>query len=247
MPHVDVHVLYLRYYIPASHPDTYRKVVTPSGALLLFQAHQQERMIQVSSKSQYHNATTVFVAFLSNPSDEHPKTRLQTPTMAPIEPDTSNFNFQPLFLLGSYLFVTAALITLVIRNVVYRAYRALPPSQTTRHRQAKRKKHVQIFAALTILSLVMTTYYVYGSLSLSYRVWAHERGEMLPNGLWGPGGVIGEGDESVGLELGRWFKDTSLLLDHWEIIVEKSRRFWWSQQMLLGSTVWSVFMGIEGM
>ena len=203
-------------------------------------------MVQASSDSQCYNATTVFIAFLSTPSHAHPKTRPPTPTMAPIEPDTSNSNFQPLFLFGSYLVVTGALTALVIRNVINRAYRALPPSQTTRHRQSKRQKHVQIFAALSVLSLAITSYYGYSSLSLSYRVWAHERGEVLPNGLWGPGGLIGGGDETVGLELGRWLKDTSLLLDHWEIIVEKSRRFWWSQQTLLGSTALSVFIGIEG-
>lgn len=204
-------------------------------------------MVQASANCQYKNETTVFIAFLSTPSYAPPQTRLPTPTMAPIEPDTSNSNFQPLVLLGSYLFVTGALTTLIVRNVIYRASNALPPSQTTRHRESKRRKHVQIFAALAALSLAMTGYHVYSSLSLSYRVWALERGEMLPNGLFGPGGIVGGGDESVGLELGRWLKDTSLLLDHWEIIIEKSRRFWWSQQLLLGSTVLSLFMGIEGM
>jgi len=231
--------------LPVPRRDTHRTFILAWAIFL--QTQQPERMIQASSDSQYHNATTVFIAFLSTPFHVPSKTRLPTPTMAPIELDTSISNFQPLFLLGSYLFATGTLTTLILRNVIYRAYRALPPSQTTRHRQSKRWKHVQIFAALSMLSLAMTTHYVYSSFSLSYRVWALERGEMLPNGLWGPGGVVGGGDETVGLELGRWFKDTSVHLDHWEIIVEKSRRFWWSQQMLLGSTILALFMGIEGM
>ncbi|KAI9874506.1 MAG: hypothetical protein M1830_009676 [Pleopsidium flavum] len=166
--------------------------------------------------------------------------------MAPIEPDTSNCNLRPLLLLSGYLFTATALTTLIIRNVLYRAHRSLPPSQTTRHRQSNRRKHVQIFASLSVLSLAITSYYLYSSLSLSYRVWAHERGEALPCGLWRRGGVFGSGDEGVALELGRWMNDTTLVWDNWEIIVERSRRFWWSQQIFLGTTVWSVFVGIEG-
>jgi len=199
-----------------------------------------------TSPSQYSNATTIFVAFLSTPSHASHAQHHPTTTMAPIEPDTSNSNIRPLFLLGGYVFTATALTALIIRQVLYRAYRSLPPSQTTRHRQSNRRKHLQIFAALSVLSLSVTWYYLYSSLSLSYRVWARERGEALPSGLWGRGAIFGGGDESVRLELGRWSKDTSLVWDSWEIIAEKSRRFWWSQQISLGTTVWSVFMGIEG-
>lgn len=199
-----------------------------------------------ASPSQYLNATTIFVAFLSTPS--HVSHTLHRPptTMAPIESDTANSNIWPLFVLGGYLSTVTALTALIIRNVLFQASRSLPPSQTTRHRQSNRRKHVQTFATLSVLSLAVTSYYSYGVLSLSYRVWANERGEALPSGLWGRGGYFGGGDEGVGLELGRWLKDTSFVRDCLEIVAEKSRRFWWNQQMLLGTTVWSVFVGIEG-
>ena len=211
-------------------------------------ANELKHMLQTApiSPSEHNNATTVFVAFLSTPFHAFPDRHHPTPTMAPVELDAFNSNVRPLFLLGGYFFVVGALTSLIIRNVFYRADRSLPPSQTTRHRQAKRRKHVQTFTALSVISVAMTSYYYYDSLSLSYRVWARERGEMLPSGLFGPGGILGGGEENVGLELGRWLKDTSFALDSWEIIVEKSRRFWWSQQILFGTTVWSVFMGLEG-
>ncbi len=199
--------------------------------------------------SQYNNNdTTVFIAFLSTSVSPYVSQAQSGPTatMAPIEPDPYNSNVRPLLLLGGYLLVAISLTTLVIRNVLYRAYKSLPPSQTTRHRQSRRTKHVQILAALSILSLVVNGYYTFRCLSLSYRVWAHERGEVLPTGLWGRGGEFSAQDERVGLELGRWFKDTSPFWDSWEIVAEKSRRFWWTQQLLLGTTVWSVFVGFEG-
>lgn len=165
--------------------------------------------------------------------------------MAPIEPDIYNSNTWPLLLLGGYFSATFALTALIVRNVIYRAYISLPPSQTTRHRQSHRQKHMQTFAALAAVSLALTVWGSYDATLLSYRVWARETGESLPTGLWGQGGIFAR-DGGAGLELGRWMTDTHLFWDQWEIVAEKSRRFWWSQQYFLGATLWSVFTGIEG-
>jgi hypothetical protein len=48
------------------------------------------------------------------------------------------------------------------------------------------------------------------------------------------------------LALGRWLKDTKLFREAWEIAVEKSARYWWTQQIFFGTAAWSVFLGIEG-
>jgi hypothetical protein len=69
-------------------------------------------------------------------------------------------------------------------------------------------------------------------------------GEPVPPTLWGENGYIAFG--TLRLALGRWLKDTSLFRDAWEIVTERSRRYWWSQQIFLGAAAWSVFVGIEG-
>ena len=164
--------------------------------------------------------------------------------MAPIEPDLSNSNLRPLSIFGGYLLLASALVGFVSYDVLYKAYRALPPSQDTRHRQPSRERHVQLFAVLATLSLATTWYYMFSYFTLSYRVWAHEMGKGLPVGLWSQGGIF-EGGQ-LRLALGRWLSDTSLFWDAWEIVIERSKRYWWSQQTFLGAAAWSVFVGIEG-
>ena len=164
--------------------------------------------------------------------------------MAPIEPDLYNSNSRPLSLLGGYLVLASALTGLISYDVFYKAFRALPPSQDTRHRQSNREKHLQLFALLALISLATACYHVLHYFALSYRVWAYEMGEMLPPTVWGEDGYIAFG--TLGLSLGRWLHDTSVFRDAWEIVIERSRRYWWSQQIFLGAAVWCVFVGIEG-
>ena len=166
-------------------------------------------------------------------------------TMAPIEPDLHNSNLRPLLLFGSYFVSTFSLLYLILHRVLYQASTSLPPSQATRFRENQRQKHVRIFAGLSVISLAVACYYIFNFLTVSYRVWAHERGEALPLNLWGRGGLLGS-DDPVDLQLGRWLKDTSLLMEWWEIAIERSRRFWWTQQLVLGTAAWSTFAAIEG-
>ena len=164
--------------------------------------------------------------------------------MAPIEPDLYNSNLRPLSVFGGYLILASALTGLVSYDVLYKAFRALPPSQDTRHRQSNREKHMQLFALLAVISLATTWYYMLQYFALSYRVWAYEMGEILPSTLWGENGYLEFG--TLRLSLGRWLLDTSLFRDAWEIVIERSGRYWWSQQIFLGAATWSVFVGIEG-
>lgn len=164
--------------------------------------------------------------------------------MAPIEPNIHNSNLRPLSMFGGYLVLASGLSGLISYDVLYKAFRSLPPSQDTRHRQSNREKHMQIFAILAVLSLAMTWYHMLQYFALSYRVWAHEMDEPLPLTLWGENGYFAFG--TLRLALGRWLKDTSLFEDAWEIVIERSSRYWWSQQIFLGAAAWSVFVGIEG-
>lgn len=167
-----------------------------------------------------------------------------TAAMAPIEPDVYNSNIRPLSILGGYFVLAIALTSLISYDVLYKAFGALPPSQDTRHRKSNREKYIQLFALLALVSLATAWYHMLQYFGLSYRVSAYEMGEVLPLAIWGDNGYLAYGE--VRLALGRWLKDTSLFRDAWEIVIERSRRYWWSQQIFLGSAAWAVFVGIEG-
>jgi len=44
----------------------------------------------------------------------------------------------------------------------------------------------------------------------------------------------------------RWLTDTALYRDAVEIVAEKTRRFWWGQQIDLSMVSWTLFLAIEG-
>ena len=164
--------------------------------------------------------------------------------MAPIEPDLSNSNTVPIALFSAYVSATSFLLYVIGYRVLFQAHGALPPSQSTRFREGARRKQVEIFGALAFLSLAFAVSYGYNFLKLSYQVWAFERGVTVPTGLFGQYGVF---SRDVGqLQLGRWLRDTDLLSELWEIAMEKTRRRWWSQQLLLTTGPWSLYVAIQG-
>jgi hypothetical protein len=48
------------------------------------------------------------------------------------------------------------------------------------------------------------------------------------------------------LHLRHWLSDTPVYLDALEIVAEKSRRFWWGQQLDLATASWTALLAIEG-
>lgn len=132
-------------------------------------------------------------------------------TMAPIEPDLHNSNVRPLSIFARYLILASGLSGLISYDVLRRAFRSLPPSQDTRHRQSNHEKHVQLFAILALLSLAVTWYHMLQYVALSYRAWAYEMDEPLPATPCGENGYFAFG--TLRLALGRWLKDTSLFRD----------------------------------
>ncbi|CAG8974374.1 hypothetical protein HYALB_00010625 [Hymenoscyphus albidus] len=82
--------------------------------------------------------------------------------------------------------------------------------------------------------------------TLSYRVWAAERGVVLPITLFGDDGAFRPGEHPGRVHIVRWLSDTPFYRDALEIVSEKQRHFWWGQQANLGLTAWSMFVAIEG-
>jgi hypothetical protein len=71
-------------------------------------------------------------------------------------------------------------LTGIIGLGLYRSYDELRPSQDTRLRIARRQKTIPVFASLALVALVLNSYYTSNYLVLSYKVWADERGIMIP-------------------------------------------------------------------
>lgn len=90
------------------------------------------------------------------------------------------YSLLPASQLGGHILLTSCLTALVSRTI-YRSYLALPPSSATRHRQPLRRNHVRIFISLAFLGLITAGWFGVSGASLSYRVWAIERGVELPD------------------------------------------------------------------
>jgi len=131
-------------------------------------------------------------------------------------------------------------------RTIYRSYVTLPPSSATRHREPLRLGYVRVFSLLAFSSLAAAAYFGVRFSSLSYRVWAAERGVELPDSLFGNEGALRGGEHPGRLQIVRWLSDTPLYRDALEIVAEKARYFWWGQQVNLALVSWSLYLAIEG-
>src|SRR2546421_12682061 len=100
---------------------------------------------------------------------------------------------------------------------------------------------MQLFVVLALISLATTWYHMLQYCAVSYSAWAHEMGEVIHPTMWSDNGYIAFG--VLRPALGRWLEET-LFRDAWEIVIEWSGRYWWSQQIFLGAAAWSVYVGI---
>ncbi|PMD36669.1 hypothetical protein L207DRAFT_515186 [Hyaloscypha variabilis F] len=164
--------------------------------------------------------------------------------MAPVELQTTP-SYVPAGIVATHIFAVGYVSVVALRTI-YRSYIALPPSSATRFREPLRQGYVQVFSLLALVSLTVATYFGVRFGSLSYRVWATERGVELPDGFFGDNGALRGGEHPGRLQIVRWLNDTPLYRDALEIIAEKARYFWWGQQVNLSLVSWSTYLAIEG-
>ncbi len=90
-------------------------------------------------------------------------------------------SYIPTALVASH-FLAIGYLSFIALHTIHRSYAALPPSAAVRDREPIRKGYVHTFSILALLSLASA--FVYGMKfgSLSYQVWATERGIELPEG-----------------------------------------------------------------
>lgn len=118
------------------------------------------------------------------------------------------------------------------------------------------RRHFRIFVTLAALSLAATWYYMFAFFAHSYRTWAgsqqSQTQQLLLAAAAGSGGGIGSvgsGVQSIStiFKLEMWLRDAKLFREAWETVIESPARFWWSGQIFLWATGWSLFLGIMGM
>ncbi|KXJ97498.1 hypothetical protein Micbo1qcDRAFT_8244 [Microdochium bolleyi] len=135
-------------------------------------------------------------------------------------------------------------LTYTVATSLLTSYRALSPPQDTRSRATRRAKLIPVFIALAALAFSVAAFAAVDVAFLSYRVWADQRGLKAPPSWFPHKNSLGHDDTE--LYLGQWLSDTPVYRDALEIIVERSRRFWWGQQIDLATLSWSVLLAVEG-
>lgn len=111
---------------------------------------------------------------------------------------------------------------------------------------AKRREKAHWFLALAVLSFATLSYQMLSFLVESYTGWAKLNQVAMPSVLFGAQGMIDISGRRMSLEPWRWSTASTLFQDFAQIICDDPRRFWWTQQALLYSFGWNIFMCIEG-
>ena len=162
--------------------------------------------------------------------------------MAPVDPQVANSNTYPLLLLFGVTGTTIAVLVHIARDFRRKAS-TLPPAQDVRAREARRNRDVAIFGGLALVGFLSASYHHAMRLLWSYREWATDNNEDIPNTLWSGWYANPDG---TGLLLGRWMKDTNVGHEGFEIALHKASSLWWSHQQYALLIAWSVFAGFEG-
>lgn len=142
------------------------------------------------------------------------------------------------------LYVVAALIfTGFICKDLINAYLYLPRFL---YQQRSLQKNVQIFAGLATLSFSVLSYHMMDYLIESYQEWANPRGIKLPDQFYGKDGLLGPASERAPLYIWTWLKTSTLFYNFARTICEPYEHYIWTEQALLVTMGWCLFMSIEG-
>lgn len=153
----------------------------------------------------------------------------------------------PVYNLTGAIVFTAYVISALLISIflVYNLTSTYVSRQSWNHKEGIQRR-IQIFAALSTLSFSVLSYHMLNYLILSYQEWAKERRIVVPQHLYGRNGFLGSQDQRVLVHVWMWLTTSTLFRDFAETICGNSLRFWWTQQALLVTMVWSVFLSIEG-
>ena len=157
----------------------------------------------------------------------------------------SSFSSQepPLYnLSGALIFTAYVLSALFLTAFITNSLRV----QYKRYSHKGRETHIQTFSALTVLSFSTLSYHMLNYLIVSYQAWSKSHGYQLPASLFGSNRLLGTREQRVPLHIWSWLTESTLFADFATTICSNNARFWWTQQALLITMAWSVFMSLEG-
>ncbi|KAI0439296.1 hypothetical protein F4803DRAFT_531829 [Xylaria telfairii] len=165
--------------------------------------------------------------------------------MEPV-PFINPVRYPPLLLAIGYL-VSIPFLTYAVTNSLYTSYKLLGPGSSTRSRTHQRRRFLPVFIGLAVTALSVALYHSVKSAILSYETWAYEHGLDLTQRLLGEdGNYITDGKNLTEEHIANWLSDTLVYKDVLEIVAEKTRRFWWGQQIDLGMMAFSLMLATEG-
>ena len=143
----------------------------------------------------------------------------------------------------AYILAALLFLGLLCRDLV-NAYISLPKSLRY---QDSLQKQIQTFAGLAVLSFSVLSYHMIDYLIESYQDWASERDIEIPYRLYGKMGLLGPSHQRTSLLIWTWLRTSTLFKNFARTICEPYEHFWWTEQALLTTMAWSVFMSLEGM
>ncbi|KAJ5495828.1 hypothetical protein N7539_000944 [Penicillium diatomitis] len=141
--------------------------------------------------------------------------------------------YRSLPILGGYLILAGALAVNACRIIYVRYCARLKQNDWDRSHG-----HTQflLFASLAGLSLGATWYYMFAFFAHSYHNWAASQ----------PTVDLVDPQKGTLFKLELWLQNAKLFREAWETVIETRARFWWSGQIFLWTTGWSVFLGVMG-
>ncbi|KAF7719691.1 Uncharacterized protein PECH_004193 [Penicillium ucsense] len=139
--------------------------------------------------------------------------------------------YRSLPILGGYLILAGALAVNACRIIYVRYCARLKQNDWDRpHGHAQ----FLLFASLAGLSLGTTWYYMFAFFAHSYLNWAAS--QLLID--------LANSQTGTLFKLELWLQNAKLFREAWETVIETRARFWWSGQIFLWTTGWSVFLGV---
>ena len=150
------------------------------------------------------------------------------------------YNLSGALIFTAYVFSALFLTAFITRSLV------IQYKKSSHNRKHKREKRIQTFSALSVLSFSTLSYHMLNYLIVSYQVWSKSYGYQLPGSLFGSNSLHGPREQRVPLQIWSWLTTSTLFADFATTICSNNARFWWTQQALLVTMAWSVFMSLEG-
>ena len=163
---------------------------------------------------------------------------------ASIDGGTTSYNLIGALIFSSYVISALFLSAFILQSLFSSRQKLIKVQNPNGNRRLGTR--LQIFSTLSVLSFSTLSYHMLNYLIVSYTDWAIEKSIPLPRRLFGDAGLLGGGSQGVKIQVWQWLTSSTLFQDFAQSICGNGARFWWTQQALLMTMGWSVFMSFEG-